>query len=195
MSKIKAKKKQEGLDLIGKCLVATPSLDDTDFERTVILICSHAKDGSMGFIINLKDEGIKLENVLSQLKITAEDNIGEQEVLSGGFIQKSRGFVIHSTDHFPPESVLITDKYALNATVDIMEEIAKGRGPRAFRVYLGFCGWDKGQLEKELKDNSWLISEIDDELIFGKDHESKWKYAMNKMGISPLMLSNKTGRA
>jgi putative transcriptional regulator len=168
MSKIKAKKKREGLDLIGKCLVATPSLDDTDFERTVILICSHAKDGSMGFIINLKDEGIRLENVLSQLKITAEDNIGEQEVLSGGFIQKSRGFVIHSTDHFPPESVLITDKYALNATVDIMEEIAKGRGPKAFRVYLGFCGWDKGQLEKELKDNSWLISEVTTSLFLGK---------------------------
>lgn len=60
---------------------------------------------------------------------------------------------------------------------------------------VGYAGWGPGQLEKEIANNSWLVTEPDDDLLFSQDFEGKWAKALTDMGIDPSSLSQNGGRA
>jgi putative transcriptional regulator len=60
---------------------------------------------------------------------------------------------------------------------------------------LGYAGWGAGQLEREIRENTWLTCDPDERLIFGDDHAHKWSEALAKLGIAPEWLSSQAGRA
>ena len=188
--------------LDGKILVAMPGMQDERFVRTVIYICAHSSDGAMGLVINQRSPNLDLGELLEQLKITDENAIlvrpkgGSIPVLNGGPVDRSRGFVLHSTDYFLDSSSLpIDDGIAMTITVDILKAIASGEGPERAVIALGYAGWAPGQLEQEMQENGWLHCPADPELIFDDDHESKYERAMKSIGIDPRMLSSDAGRA
>lgn len=189
--------------LDGQMLVAMPGMTDERFARSVIYICAHSSDGAMGLVINRRSTAIALPELLSQLKvIDPEQEIrlppraGKVQVLSGGPVDQSRGFVLHSTDFFIENSSLPVDEgLAMTITIDILKAIAAGEGPERAIVALGYAGWAPGQLEQEIQDNGWLHCPPDPELIFDADHETKYERAMRSIGIDPRMLSSEMGRA
>jgi putative transcriptional regulator len=203
MSDRKAKSVSRRGFLDGQMLVAMPGIGDDRFLRSVIYICAHSDDGAMGIIVNKRLPNLSLPELLTQLKlIDAADQIllpegaGRVEVMQGGPVDKSRGFVLHSTDFFLDNSSLpIDDGIAMTITVDILKAIAEGRGPESAVVALGYAGWGPGQLEKEIQDNGWLHCRPDPGLIFGHDHETKYERAMRLIGIDPRMLSTDAGHA
>ncbi|MEM6441542.1 MAG: YqgE/AlgH family protein, partial [Pseudomonadota bacterium] len=87
------------------------------------------------------------------------------------------------------------DGLALTATVDILREIARGKGPRQAALALGYAGWSAGQLEDELARNGWLTCPADRELIFGAEDDGKWEAALRKIGVDPALLSARGGHA
>lgn len=188
--------------LDGKILVAMPGMRDERFVRSVIYICAHSSDGAMGLVINQRAPNLDLGELLQQLKITDENAIllppkaGKVQVLNGGPVEKSRGFVLHSTDYFLDNSSLpIDDGIAMTITVDILKAIANGEGPERAVIALGYAGWAPGQLEQEMQENGWLHCPADPELIFDADLASKYERAMKSIGIDPRMLSSDAGRA
>ena len=76
----------------------------------------------------------------------------------------------------------------MTATLDILQDIAIGKGPGQAIVALGYAGWAAGQLESELQVNGWLICDSDDGLLFGDRNDDKWDQALAKIGVNPAML-------
>ena len=83
----------------------------------------------------------------------------------------------------------------MTATLDILEDLASGRGPDRALLALGYAGWGPSQLEAEIANNGWLTTDAPQDLVFARDASLKWEMALATLGISPLVLSADAGRA
>jgi putative transcriptional regulator len=188
--------------LDGQMLIATPTMSDDRFSRSVIYVCAHSSEGAMGIVVNQPAANIKFPDLLVQLDVIPEKDLieikshDEIRVLKGGPVETGRGFVLHSADFFIENSTLpIDDGICLTATLDILKAIAKGEGPEKSVLALGYAGWAPGQLENEIQRNGWLHCPADPELIFGADTERKYVKALGKIGIDLGKLSSEVGHA
>ena len=186
---------QDNNYLSGQLLIAMPSMADPRFERSVIYICAHNSDGAMGLLVNRPFESLSFSELLGQLEIDLNDEMSPVRVMFGGPVEQERGFVLHSPDYLQDASLMVDENVVLTATVEILQAIADGIGPKNYLLALGYAGWDAGQLDSEIKNNGWLSVGSDHDLIFGSDSESKWLNAMTKIGIDPHMLSDDAGHA
>lgn len=188
---------EDGDFLTGRLLIAMPGIEDPRFERAVILMCAHSSEHAMGIALNRPMEGLSLSELLDRLGVDSRIELTERVVLSGGPVERERGFVLHTDDYAAPQSTLsVTDGVALTATREVLEAIANPtRGPRQAVLALGCAGWSPGQLEREIMENVWLTCDADEALIFDGDHDTKWERALAKIGISAGQLSGQSGRA
>ena len=83
----------------------------------------------------------------------------------------------------------------VTATIDILEDIARGEGPDDAILALGYAGWGPGQLESEILANGWLTCDASGEIVFSGDDDGKWAAALSSIGVDPLTLSATAGRA
>lgn len=184
------------MDLAGQILIAMPGLADPRFDHSVILICAHSPEGSMGLIVNKPIEDLKFSGLLSHLKIPLDPQGRDIRVHFGGPVERGRGFVLHSPDWRAGEaSMTVPGGYRMTATMDILEALASGDGPDQAMLALGYSGWGPGQLEAEIARNDWLTCDPAEGLVFGPDDRVKWSAALRGMGIDPLTLSSAAGRA
>jgi putative transcriptional regulator len=189
--------------LDGQLLVAMPGMMDERFARAVIFICAHSSEGAMGIILNRPAANVTMPDLLVQLEIVPEverirlpQKVGNMQVLMGGPVETSRGFVLHSPDfHLAQSTLPIDDGICLTATIDILRAIAAGRGPENAVLALGYAGWGAGQLEMELQANGWLNTPADAELVFNTAADVRYEMALRRIGIEPAMLSLEAGHA
>lgn len=183
--------------LTGQLLLAMPAMRDPRFARSVIYMCAHGEDGAIGLVINRLIGALPCADLLEQLEITfdPDSSIDLPSVHFGGPVETERGFVLHSSDYLRDESMPINDAMALTATVDIVRDIAEGKGPRDLVLALGYAGWGPGQLDGEIQENAWLSVSSDRALVFDTDLETKWDRAMAKIGVNAALLSTQAGRA
>ncbi len=182
--------------LDGKLLIAMPGMGDSRFDKSLIYMCAHSEDGTMGLIINKPAEDLQFSDLLDQLKITPAQSYRPIEVHFGGPVEHGRGFVLHSKDYIAEDSTLeVNDEFGMTATLDILEDISQGNGPDACLLALGYAGWGPGQLEDEIRANGWLTCDADAALIFSANNQDKWREAIVSLGIDPRMLSATGGSA
>ena len=180
----------------GKLLLATPGMEDFRFDKAVILICSHNPNGAMGIILNKPTADLKFDDILDQLNINTNSANASHKIYFGGPVEYGRGFVVHSSDYEVPDtSIRIKEQYCLTATVEILQDMAKDRGPKNSLLALGYSGWGPGQLENEICSDSWLLCDSDNDLIFSLRSESKWALALEKIGVAPSHLATFGGSA
>jgi putative transcriptional regulator len=180
----------------GQLLIAMPGISDPRFERALILICAHDDQHAMGLALNSPADGLTVPDLLEKLEIVSTIELPPDLVLIGGPVERERGFVLHTTDYQGEFSLEVSDGVALSATREVLEAMASRNGaPSKSVLALGYAGWGAGQLENEIKENVWLTCEPDDELIFGRDYETKWSRALAKLGVDPQRLSTVAGRA
>ena len=149
----------------------------------------------MGLIINQPMPMVEFDDLNQQLGLVKSDIVFKPKVFFGGPVETARGFVLHSTDFKADHSVQLSGDLALNATIDILKNIAMGEGPSKSLLALGYAGWGPGQLEEEIRKNYWLTLDYDDDILFDSNSSSKWQAAMQKIGISPEHLSSFSGQA
>ncbi len=181
--------------LAGMLLVAMPGMQDPRFARSVIYLCAHSEEGAMGLVVNQVAGEVSFPAVIGQLGIEPEASCEDKPVHVGGPVQPSRGFVLHSPDYVQDGTMVIDERFALTATVDVLRAIAAGEGPARSVLALGYAGWDAGQLDAEIHGNGWMLAPADPEIVFDEDNESKWLRAMRKIGVDPLLLSSTAGHA
>ncbi len=181
--------------LTGKVLLATPGMLDPRFFEAVIFICSHTKDGAMGIMVNKPAMNFNFTQLLKRLGISDIANVEEKKIYVGGPVEIERGFVLHSNDYEIPELTLRIDNCSFTVSVDILKDILAGKGPRNSILALGYAGWGPGQLEKEIIEDGWLVSEPAEDLIFTEKHDNKWNLGINKLGINLSKLSMIGGHA
>lgn len=169
--------------LTGKLLIATPAIQDKFFERSVIYICGHNEQGAMGLIINREMSDINCSDIFKQLKINSPQIVYNKPIYFGGPVEAEKGFVLHSNDYRDKFTQVVNKNIYLTSTVEILESIATGHGPRESIVAIGCAGWDAGQLEYEIKHDTWLVVPANDKIIFGQDSYSKWYDSTRDFGI------------
>jgi putative transcriptional regulator len=187
--------------LRGQFLVAMPEMGDDRFRESVIYLVGHGDEGAMGLVVNRSVEDMRFADILEELKLGDEDelihlsdDIKNRQVLRGGPVQKSRGFVLHSSDYFKVgNSYEVTDEICLTATLDILKAIAFKNSPTEALFALGYCGWSPGQLEQEIRGNGWLTVPFSRELLFGLPIEARYDAALGRLGITRATLSASAG--
>ena len=161
----------------GRLLITEPFLDSEYFHRKVILLCEHNEEGTFGFVLN---NYVDIE--LSQFEEMPDF---DTRISMGGPVSTKNLYYIHTLgDRLPGSIQVIGNLYAGGDFEMLKEMMAKNEiAHNQIRFFLGYSGWVEKQLEGELKNNSWLVSDIrsiDD--IMNVDYESIWSDYMVAMG-------------
>lgn len=188
--------------LKGQFLIAMPGMRDARFSQSLIYLVGHGDDGAMGLMVNQDLPEMDFCDVLEDMELGSRDElikidrVRERQILSGGPVDKGRGFVLHSADYNGPENtVRISSEVGLTATKDALRALSFGPEPRKALFALGYCGWDPGQLEDEILANGWLTAPHSESLLFDTPLEERYEGAMASLGISPAQLSHQAGTA
>ncbi len=184
------------MDLTGKLLIAMPGMGDVRFDKSVVYLCAHSDKGAMGLIVNKPVHDLSFSHLLNQLGVKQGPGGAEIRVHFGGPVEHGRGFVLHSSDYPGGEATLhVDERFAMTATMDILQAIAQGQGPERSIMALGYAGWGPGQIEAEILRNGWLTAEASPDLVFAKQDATKWERALKTLGVDPVELSSAAGRA
>jgi putative transcriptional regulator len=184
------------MDLSGKCLIAMPGLGDPRFERSVVFLCSHSAHQAMGLIVNKPLREVSFRSLIEQVGIRPTPALRPLAVHFGGPVEPGRGFVLHGGDYSAGQATMpVGAGLRLTATLDILDALARGQGPRQALFALGYAGWGPGQLESELLRNDWLTADVPAALVFAEDDAAKWERALGLLGVDPVSLSAAAGRA
>jgi putative transcriptional regulator len=182
------------INLTHHFLIAMPAMQDPNFARTLTFVCEHNERGALGIVVNRPIE-VTLATLFRQVEIPlAEAELGAQPVFFGGPVQFDHGFVLHRPVG-EWKSTLPVGDLGLTTSRDILEAMAKGRGPQEQLVALGYAGWAPGQLEDEIGRNGWLTMQADVDLIFNVPPEGRYDAAMHALGVNTANLSGEAGHA
>ena len=176
----------EAQGLAGKFLIAMPGLQDPNFERAVLFVCTHSEDGALGLVINQPHLASMME-VLSPLGL-AWERPEEPVVLQGGPVALDRGFILYEASLEYPGHVRISEDLYLGTNPDILRHLVQSGDRGRFLFTLGYSGWTGGQLEAELRDNVWLVSALDRAVLFDLPVVARWESAIRLLGIDPVQL-------
>ncbi|WP_428608072.1 YqgE/AlgH family protein [Sedimenticola sp.] len=183
------------VSLTNQFLIAMPGLADANFHHTVTYLCQHGAEGAMGIVIN-RPSGLRLNDILDQLDISDSSlPCAEQPIYIGGPVQTDRGFVLHTTGGEWDSTLQITPTISITTSRDILDAIARGKGPQKTLIALGYAGWGVGQLEDEMSANAWLNGPAPEQVLFDLPAEARWEAAAKALGIDLNLLSGEAGHA
>ncbi len=181
--------------LTGQLLIAMPGMEDSRFTQSVILLCAHTDEGAMGIVLNRPLAKPSFEALLAQLDVQPTPPARQIRLCQGGPVDHGRGFVLHTNDWTGDGSLRVDENLALTASLDVLQEIARGSGPREGLLALGYSSWGPGQLDREIQENVWLSAPAPIELLFDTKYDTKWRRALGVLNIDPLLLSGFAGHA
>tara|TARA_B100000524_G_C23601185_1_gene352652 strand:+ start:276 stop:827 length:552 start_codon:yes stop_codon:yes gene_type:complete len=170
----------------GKILIAEPSIiGDASFNRSIILLVEHGSNGSIGFILN-KPMNLNISDLIPEI----ESNL---KIYNGGPVQQDNLYFIHKISDLIPESIMISEGLYWSGNFEyVLKLIKKGEiNKNDIRFFLGYSGWDFNQLNDELNNNSWILSENShNKNIITAVDEVFWKNKMLDLGGEYSLWSN-----
>lgn len=168
-----------------------PQLNGSYFGQSLILLCEHTADGALGLVIN-KPTKVPLTDMLDELEIPASSTLIHKDlkVLEGGPVGQDRGFVLHNQILEESDCLKLAPALYLSGATTALSELVNAPGRGEFLVMLGYAGWGAGQLEEELKDNSWLTVEAASEVVFNTPFSGRLNAAAAQLGIDYRLLAD-----
>jgi putative transcriptional regulator len=159
----------------GKILIATPSVTNNLFRKSVIYIHTDDSVGAMGIMLNIPMETSIAANFASEIDWNYPDQIRH-----GGPIDQQLGYVIHSTDYGCSTSINLNTDIGYTVGRHVITDINAGYGPSDFMLVTGYCQWQPQQLDTEIENEMWTIAEFDTNFFFqGKTRDAEWIDAVN----------------
>ena len=154
----------------GKILISEPFLPDTFFNRSIVYLTDHTPKGSVGFILNKKLD-IRISSAVAGFENW------DEKLNMGGPVAPDTLHYLHNLGELIPNSVLIDSNIYWGGDIDTIRELIKtGRIKQSqIRFFLGYSGWSAGQLENELKENSWVIAKVKPDIILNNIVDDTWK--------------------
>jgi putative transcriptional regulator len=185
----------DSVNLTDNFLIAMPTLEDPYFSNALVYICEHNEHGALGIIVN-RPIDMNLAGLFDKIDIKLEaDSLANLPVYFGGPVQLDRGFVLHRPVGQWQSTLAINSEIGLTSSRDVLASVASAGLPAEILVTLGYAGWDAGQLEDELAQNSWLTVPAKASILFDMAPEERLPAAMQKLGISFTQLSDVAGHA
>lgn len=161
----------------GRILIAEPFLPGNYFNRSVILLVAFSEKGAVGFILNKKVE-LAIHDILPGFPEFDAD------VYLGGPVATDSIYFIHKLGKKLPGSIHVLGNLYWGGDFDILkQQITAGLIQTSdIRFYVGYSGWDSGQLEREIKEDSWLVTDVDEETVMQDLHQESWAEFVKKAG-------------
>ena len=185
----------DSFNLTNNFLIAMPTLEDPYFSKALIYVCEHTRNGALGIIVNRPLE-LNLASLLEKVNITFErQDLADLPVYFGGPVQMDRGFVLHRAGGTWQSTLAISPEIALTSSRDVLDAVAREGVPSEIIVSLGYAGWDAGQIEEEVAQNSWLTVPARADILFDLPPEGRLPAALQTLGISFAQLSDVAGHA
>ena len=165
--------------LAGDLLIAEPLMVDAPFQRSVVVVIDHSEDGgTMGLIINRLSH-YNLADLVDD--IHAEADI---PVFIGGPVHKERMYYLHSLADLIPDSVEVSEGLYVSGSYDVIKDYINAGGDvdGKIRFFLGYSGWDAGQLRGELDKYDWAVnSNADVWKLLQAEEEDAWQMAVRSL--------------
>ena len=160
----------------GKFLVAMPTLLDPNFRQTVILLCEHGPEGSMGIVLNRPTKA-EVSTLVDEFPALSETGI----VYSGGPVAKNALLILCRGEDTDMGHIIMEDIF-LAKDLERFENQQEWLPRRDLRCYLGYAGWAPGQLDNEMKSGAWTLASANSSLIFETDPVLLWQEMMRSKG-------------
>jgi putative transcriptional regulator len=154
----------------GKLLLAEPTLNDPIFSRAVILLIAHDEMGSMGLMLNKPLDSSKYDGMLRN-----------KSIFMGGPVSDNEVYILHNKASHPGAEVILDGVY-LNGEESILERITNQESEG--KIFLGYCGWSKGQLDAEVSERSWIILPAQSMWVFKQVTENLWYDLIKHLGAN-----------
>jgi putative transcriptional regulator len=160
----------------GRILISEPFLNDSYFKRSVVLLTEHDHSGSAGFILN-KPLEVPAKEVIKNFPV---NNV---KVGVGGPVDTENVHYLH-TFKGVPGAYKVTNNVYWGGNFDFINQLisAHDNPEKHIRFFIGYSGWDKGQLNDELSSNAWIVHEIPTSIIMNENDPRAWEKILNKMG-------------
>ena len=172
--------------IVGKLLIAMPTLADPNFCHAVVLVGVHSTDdGAFGLVVN-RPLDVELNDILDELG-EAVDEGHYPQVLAGGPVEPNHGFVLYKGEgESSDETALRVDTdITVSGSTETLANLARGGPENRYYLLLGYSGWYPGQLEREIEENSWLVAPLSSSIIFDTPVEERWTEALRSIGVEP----------
>ncbi len=170
--------------LKGQLLLDNGKLGGSFFHRTVVLICEHDAEGAFGLVLNRKAGTQVGEALVANLP----DTLKAQPLYVGGPVQPQALSYLH-TDAFLPEANVMAN-LNVGHSLDELQELSEAfSGERKLKVFAGYAGWSPGQLDDEMRRDTWLIHPASIELVFFDDPEQLWQHILMQKGMNYRLLA------
>jgi len=167
-------------------LIATEEMKDTRFSKSVIVMLENDENGAWGLVINRRLGTMPIALLIDPSLNTSKEreklfkvNI---PVFWGGPVDVKEIFVLHSTE-YQSETTKNYGNISISSDYNILFDIAENKGPEKSLVIFGYSGWGDGQLEGEMERGGWILSDIDLDITFDKDSNTKWERAFKNSFI------------
>ena len=162
----------------GKILISEPFLQNSFFQRSVILLIEHNENGSMGFVVNKKTD-LWLNDFIVGL-----ENIPHIPIYLGGPVSSDRLFFIHSLGDVIPDSIQVDEDLFCDGDFESLSYYLMSGKPVEGKIkfLLGYSGWTKSQLVEEINQDSWLVGQSTNHQIIDSEDELFWKQAVESIG-------------
>ena len=168
----------------GRLLISDPFLHEPVFKRSVILLTEHNEEGSVGFILN-KPVNIKLNDAMARLPEF------DSPLFYGGPVQRDSLYYIHTMGKNISDSIEIYDGLYWGGNFEALKILMETSDVKAseLRFFIGYSGWGSKQLDKELKEKSWIVAPKA-ENIMETAPEKLWNMLLKNLGKDYAMLAN-----
>jgi putative transcriptional regulator len=182
-----------GSSLAPVLLLSMPQLTDPNFNRAVVLLCKHSEDGAFGLVVNrpLLTNGTVTVNLDPPVSTDRE-----LQIWVGGPVEPHRSWILVGQEPDEDEEMRgmrVAENLYLSTSPDLLRRLLEPSPPALARLIVGYAGWGPGQLEAELDESSWLISDVDRDLLFNTPSDKLWEAAIRRLGADPAALHMSRG--
>ena len=173
---------------VGKLLVVPRHSPDPSFAESVVLLVHYAEDGTVGLMINRRST-LPVSRVLRDLKGSSNDS---DLVYAGGPVQMEAVQALLQSPPGPHDAThLFGNVYLVSKKAELEKAFVAGKGSRELRIYLGYCGWSRGQLENEVNRGGWYIFDGSEGTVFDSDPSTLWSRMIARTELHVVRLQRR----
>jgi putative transcriptional regulator len=173
---------------VGKLLVVPRQSPDSNFAESVVLLVHYAEDGTVGLMIN-RQTPLPVSRVLRDLKGSSNSS---QPVYVGGPVQMEAVQALLQSDAGPHDAThLFGNVYLVSKKAELERALVARKGSRELRIYLGYCGWSRGQLENEVSRGGWYIFDGSEGLVFDSNPSTLWSRMIARTELQIVLLQRR----
>lgn len=173
--------------LVPSLLVSMPQLNDPEFCRTVVLLCEYGNEGAFGLILNRQTQLTVADAVEFDPPVNNRGPDG-LKLWHGGPLEPQSGWILMGQEPGDENSMRVCEGVYLSTSTRLLRTLVEDFSPPGTRLIFGYAGWEAGQLDAELSNSAWLITDVYKEVLFNTGSTDMWETVIRRLGADPALL-------